>query len=256
MGTRGTFAWMNGTEHNKMCHRIWSTMHAPFLLPTSVCSHQWGGSGFGAANTAQPFSGMHLVQSRCKPADRESSDTAWQVYDFNQAGCILCGVMHICFDGLCPVQQNSEGYNICTITGMCVKELNFSAEEYIDTVCMSSLESLLLPPPPLLLPSAKPSTTAAAATARQPHHMLEKGQLLAHFSATSASKRKPSAQGPAEAMKARRLLAAPGSCDASTSASLEGGSSLLDMCRGRGILTSIVGANRSRCSVNKKNRYR
>jgi hypothetical protein len=41
-------------------------------------------------------------------------------------------------DGFCPVEKNSEGHDICTITGMCVKMLSFSNEEFVDTACMGS----------------------------------------------------------------------------------------------------------------------
>lgn len=42
----------------------------------------------------------------------------------------------LCQDGFCAVEKNSEGHDICTITGMCVKMLSFSNEEFVDTACV------------------------------------------------------------------------------------------------------------------------
>lgn len=59
---------------------------------------------------------------------------AWEVYDINAAGCRMCGCMHVCCmdssEG-CPAEKNSEGHDICTITGFCIKMLNFSDKEYM-----------------------------------------------------------------------------------------------------------------------------
>ena len=80
------------------------------------------------------------------------------------SGCLTCGEMHVCQvrecsmnvgnieclvahaphtrthsyaqDGFCTVEKNSEGHDICTITGMCVKMLSFSNEEFVDTACV------------------------------------------------------------------------------------------------------------------------
>ena len=43
-------------------------------------------------------------------------------------------------DGFCAVEKNSEGHDICTITGMCVKMLSFSNEEFVDTACVMGEE--------------------------------------------------------------------------------------------------------------------
>lgn len=48
----------------------------------------------------------------------DESDTTWEVYDINLAGCTLCGCMHVCHDGVCPVVKSKEGHNICTVTGV------------------------------------------------------------------------------------------------------------------------------------------
>lgn len=41
--------------------------------------------------------------------------------------------------GTCPLEKNSEGHDICTITGFCTKMLNFSDKEYMSNMCFSSL---------------------------------------------------------------------------------------------------------------------
>lgn len=41
-------------------------------------------------------------------------------------------------DGSCPVEKNREGHDICTITGMCIKMLSFSNDEFVDTACVLS----------------------------------------------------------------------------------------------------------------------
>ena len=77
-----------------------------------------------------------------------SQQTAWEVYDINIAGCKLCGTMHACSPALlpscdnkqrkrrntseCTVEKNSEGHEICTITGFCIKMLSFSDKEYLN----------------------------------------------------------------------------------------------------------------------------
>jgi hypothetical protein len=50
------------------------------------------------------------------------------------AGCRACGAMHLCNNETCFTSRNSEGHNICHITGLCTKMLNFSDLEYIDTI--------------------------------------------------------------------------------------------------------------------------
>ena len=44
-------------------------------------------------------------------------------------------------DGSCSVEKNEQGHDICMITGLCVKMLNFSNEEFVDTVCMGGVLS-------------------------------------------------------------------------------------------------------------------
>lgn len=133
------FDWMKGTEENRIFHRIWSRLNEPFLIPAAVCTHDLGGisqyvcgsppGSFWNHSTVEKI--LHVLRDR-----GVDGGPTWQKYDFNQAGCLLCGSMHICFDGICPVQKSSEGYDICTITAMCVKGLSFSSDEYMDTVAM------------------------------------------------------------------------------------------------------------------------
>lgn len=136
---------MKGSEQHRIWHRIWSRMNAPFLIPAAVCTHDLCGVSqylIGSANRGFWHSSVvgALLQN---PSLGEAEDvySTWQKYDFNQAGCLLCGTMHICFDGLCPVQKSEEGYDICTITAMCVKSVSFSRDEYMDTVAMFSCET-------------------------------------------------------------------------------------------------------------------
>jgi hypothetical protein len=95
-------------RYNATVHSIWRALRQPFLLPESICKH---------TNTA----------------------ASWEIYDFNAAGCLQCGIMHICMQGgACPLHKNDEGHEICTITGFCTKMLNFSEKEYMPNMNFSS----------------------------------------------------------------------------------------------------------------------
>jgi hypothetical protein len=80
---------------------------------------------------------FRIPQALCSHSDA-CAQSSWEVYDANMAGCTLCGSMHLCMDGACPVEKSEEGFDICTVTGMCVKMISFSNEEFLDTVCMSA----------------------------------------------------------------------------------------------------------------------
>lgn len=161
MYRKNQFDWMKGTGFNHLCHRVWSTLRAPFLLPPGICNHSFEGILQYCDHVPDPespmkmgFQRIHLPQPGSianKHTNATCMDSAWQAYDFNQAGCLLCGAMHICFDGTCPVQQNDEGYNICIISGMYVKELSFSNDEYVDTACVVSYSE---PVPDCAVPSS------------------------------------------------------------------------------------------------------
>lgn len=86
-------------------HAIWRSVSqstCPFVLPESICAHP---------------------------------PSHWQTYDANQAGCLLCGALHICRDHeTCTTVENDEGHLICNITGCCVRNISFHANEYLDHV--------------------------------------------------------------------------------------------------------------------------
>jgi hypothetical protein len=51
----------------------------------------------------------------------------------HMAGCVGCGVMHLCQHDTCITSSNHEGHSICQITGLCTKMLNFSDMEFVNT---------------------------------------------------------------------------------------------------------------------------
>lgn len=81
-------------------HSLWRRISAPFLIPQSICSHEW------------------------------------QPYDADLAGCVLCGAGHECRDGNCQTEQNEEGFPVCTITGCCVRTVSYSELEYLDSLAV------------------------------------------------------------------------------------------------------------------------
>lgn len=106
-------------------HAIWKQLRAPFLLPQNICPHHG----------------------------------RWEIYDFQAAGCLLCGCMHVCSEGgTCPLEKNEEGHDVCSITGCCIKMLNFSDKEFLDTVCYSSF------------PEGKRQKSGADRACQQPPH--------------------------------------------------------------------------------------
>ncbi len=50
--------------------------------------------------------------------------------------------MYICGEGNCEVEKNEQGHDIWIVTGMCVKMLNFSNEEFVETACVSGTGGL------------------------------------------------------------------------------------------------------------------
>lgn len=58
----------------------------------------------------------------------------WHVFGGDQAGCLLCGSIHICkLDGTCPVIETEES-EVCEITGVILRPLRLSMDmEYMDT---------------------------------------------------------------------------------------------------------------------------
>jgi hypothetical protein len=63
---------------------------------------------------------------------------AWERYDADRAGCLLCGALHRCADGMagcrCPLAQTDDGGHVCLITGLCIAEVRTCAAEYVDHV--------------------------------------------------------------------------------------------------------------------------
>ena len=57
----------------------------------------------------------------------------WEIVDIDRAGCRVCGACHCCANGRCNL-ITSEGWQICTVTGFCVKGLVFCNEEFVDTI--------------------------------------------------------------------------------------------------------------------------
>jgi hypothetical protein len=125
----GHLPLMHCTAENALLHKIWRSIREPFLLPCSICTHS------GHTFVGPAAGGKRCLREIC-------AANSWEVYDVSQAGCVLCGSMHVCMDGVCDVEKNEQGHDICIITGLCVKMLNFSSEEFVDTVCMGNASGL------------------------------------------------------------------------------------------------------------------
>ena len=57
----------------------------------------------------------------------------WEIMDVDRAGCRVCGACHCCLDGKCDL-VTSEGWQVCSVTGFCVKQVVFCSDEFVDTV--------------------------------------------------------------------------------------------------------------------------
>ncbi len=65
----------------------------------------------------------------------------WEVFDSNEAGCKKCGKHHMCkenaVDNDCPLIQCDDMTRVCSITGLVLREVRHSLDEYRnDTVCL------------------------------------------------------------------------------------------------------------------------
>jgi hypothetical protein len=113
-----------GTEEELTFHKVWNFIRMKdFHLPQCACNH-----------TTQLYScpyDLALEGLRGK-VPVNGMPSSWEVYNIDMAGCTQCGALHICRAGSCSVEKNDEGHDICLITGMCVRMLNFSNDEFID----------------------------------------------------------------------------------------------------------------------------
>lgn len=59
----------------------------------------------------------------------------WELFDCDAAGCLVCGALHACAPETCPL-VDANGWQVCEITGVCVKSIVFAKEEFVTTaVC-------------------------------------------------------------------------------------------------------------------------
>ena len=97
--------------------QIWRLMRGPFFMPE----------------------GLHT----CQLDD-------WELFDCDAAGCRVCGALHACGPDVCPL-VDANGWQVCEITGFCVKTIVFAKEEFVTTaVCPCdrfSSSSILSSPP-------------------------------------------------------------------------------------------------------------
>ena len=68
----------------------------------------------------------------------------WERFDADRAGCLLCGALHKCSDGLamckCPLVESEEGGHVCLITGLCIPEVRVG-NQFVDHATFESSES-------------------------------------------------------------------------------------------------------------------
>lgn len=74
---------------------------------------------------------FYVVQ--CMP----SHSHKWECYDYNRAGCLLCGYKHECCDNLsfnktCEIQEQEDGSHCCTITGLSIGSISIATNEYFE----------------------------------------------------------------------------------------------------------------------------
>jgi hypothetical protein len=134
--------------------------------------------------------------------------------------------MHVCSEGHCEVEKNEQGHDICIVTGMCVKMLNFSNEEFVETACVSDIAGLD--------DIFEKQEDSAAVHDRDGHNMSEntsnkKARIAGDFNTVHASSKQQ------QHLQNKKEPSSNASPAATT-------------CHG--------GVRMDRCSVNKKNRYR
>ena len=91
-----------------------------------------------ASRPCRATSGNELLWSAVRspfplPHCVEASHTCqWEVFDSGKAGCLLCGVIHICGQH-CTNLIEGEDAEVCSVTGVCVRSLHVSGV-FEDTV--------------------------------------------------------------------------------------------------------------------------
>jgi hypothetical protein len=169
-------------------------------------------------------------------------------------------------DGYCPVEKNDEGHDICTITGLCVKTVSFSNEEFVDTACcladtpqcltddavaaggvlmMDDAEDVC---PSFPLPSSWLNGNSSEKQKQHPPQSL-RTLVKRKFCESELQPSMPNAVISSVSCRYKRrrkelLLSAPAAAAGSIAALLPAG------------LRHGGGTGVPRCSVNKKNRYR
>ena len=72
-------------------------------------------------------------------------DCSWETFDADRAGCLLCGSLHQCANGMagckCPLGETEEGGHVCLITGLCIPEVRAAAHEFVDYACFERLDT-------------------------------------------------------------------------------------------------------------------
>lgn len=71
----------------------------------------------------------------------------WEPIDIDSAGCLVCGIIHSCGDGGCIVIP-TEDAEVCTITGLCVRDRIWAETEYADTIASYNMGPGLSARPP------------------------------------------------------------------------------------------------------------
>lgn len=65
----------------------------------------------------------------------------WELIDMDMAGCRLCGSIHVCKDRQCQT-VSTEDAEVCTITGLCVRDCIYAETEFADTVASYNMGSV------------------------------------------------------------------------------------------------------------------
>ena len=71
-------------------------------------------------------------------AARSVHQCKWELIDFDCAGCVLCGRVHLCSANTCTETAQTEDAVVCLVTGLCVQPKTFAVTEYSDNVIVFS----------------------------------------------------------------------------------------------------------------------